>query len=345
MRNAPALPPPPCTPETADDFLSAPSPELKHELGSWRQRVLVLGAGGKMGLHLCLMLHRAAPAATITAVSRFSSHRDRETFHQHGIETLPCDLSDAGAVAALPASPLVFFLAGVKFGTASDPELLHRMNVLAPRLVAERYRGSTIVAFSTGCVYPFVPVTSSGATEHTPPEPVGAYALSCRQREEEFARVAAQDPSTRVVLIRLNYSVEFRYGVLVDIARRVLAEEPVDVTMGHVNVIWQRDAIETILRAHAVAANAAQPLNVTGAAVLRVRDLAEDFGRLFGVTPRFTGTEAPTAWLNDASFAHQRWGVPPTSLETMEQWVASWLAAGYPTWGKPTGFEKRDGQF
>ena len=152
-------------------------------------------------------------------------------------------------------------------------------------------------------------------------------------------------PSTRVVLIRLNYSVEFRYGVLVDIARRVLAEEPVDVTMGHVNVIWQRDAIETILRAHAVAANAAQPLNVTGAAVLRVRDLAEDFGRLFGVTPRFTGTEAPTAWLNDASFSHQRWGVPPTTLETMEQWVASWLAAGYPTWGKPTGFEKRDGQF
>jgi nucleoside-diphosphate-sugar epimerase len=340
-----SLPPPPCTPDTADRFSSTPAPGLATSIASWRGPVLVLGAGGKMGLHLCLMLRRASPPTRrIIAVSRFQSLRDLNAFQQHGIETIATDLSDPAAVAALPDARIVFFLAGVKFGTAAAPDLLHQMNVHVPQLVAHRFRGSTIVAFSTGCVYPFVPVTSAGATEATPPRPVGAYAASCLQREEAFARAAA-DGATRVALIRLNYAVEFRYGVLVDIASKVLRREPIDVTMGHVNLIWQGDALADIIRAHELAAGPARPLNVTGAGVHRVRDLAADFGRLFQREPVIIGQEADNAWLNDARLLHRRWGAPPTTLATMERWVASWLAAGFPTWGKPTGFEKRDGQF
>ncbi len=309
---------------------------------------MILGAGGKMGLHVSRMAHEAirrsgAPASVI-AVSRFKTLRDRAAFEEAGITTLACDLSDAHPLAQLPDADLVFFLAGVKFGTANDPDLLHQMNVVVPRLVAQRYPCVPIVAFSTGCVYPFVPVESRGASEQTPPAPVGDYAISCRGREEEFM-AASRGAGTPVVLIRLNYAVEFRYGVLVDIAARVHSGTPIDVTTGHVNVIWQRDAVEQILRASSVAASPAIPLNITGAGTHSVRAIAEDFGRLFGVAPTFTGTESPTAWLNDASESHRLFGPPPTSLAAMQAWIAAWLQNEGGTWGKPTGFEQRNGKF
>jgi nucleoside-diphosphate-sugar epimerase len=338
----------PCRPEQVDDFLSDPQPGVVATVARLTGTVLVLGAGGKMGLHLSLMLQKAARAAgrdlQVIAVSRFTTLRERDAFSDAGVATIACDLSDAKQVAALPDAATVFFLAGVKFGTGSSPELLEQMNVVMPRLVAERFRGSRIVAFSTGCVYPFVSVESGGASESTPPLPVGAYAESCRRREEAFDAVS-REAQTPVVLIRLNYSIEFRYGVLVDIAAKVQSGQPIDVTMGHVNVIWQPDALAQIIQALEVAASPAVPLNVTGPEVLRVRDLARSFGRLFGVEPIFTGTEAPTAWLNDASLSHRLFGPPPTPLATMMTWVAAWLQMGGPTWGKPTGFEKRDGKF
>jgi nucleoside-diphosphate-sugar epimerase len=348
MMSAAHLPMLPCPPEAIDDFLSEPGPEATALLGRTAGPILVLGAGGKMGLHLSLMLRKAlAPlgrAGDVRAVSRFSTLRDREDFVRHGITTLAADLCDDAALAALPDAPTVFFLAGVKFGTAAAPELLRRVNVELPRRVGERFRSARIVAFSTGCVYPFVAPETGGATEATPPAPVGDYALSCLGREESFAEVARRH-GTRVALIRLNYSVEFRYGILTDIARRVFRGEPVDVTTGHVNAIWQRDALDHVIRTLDLAAAPAAPVNVTGPGILAVRHLAARFGELLGRPAVITGTEAATAWLNDASALHRRLGAPPTSVEQMQRWIAAWLLAGGGDWGKPTGFERRDGNF
>lgn len=342
---APGLP---CDPRDVDDFLSRPPSAVVHSVEELRGPVLVLGAGGKMGLHLCAMLAEAGRLSgrrlRVVAVSRFRTLRDRESFHARGIETMAADLSVAEEVARLPDAPTVFFLAGVKFGTTDAPELLETMNVTVPRLVAERYRESRIVAFSTGCIYPFVTPASVGATEATPPAPVGAYAESCLRREDAFVE-AARRFGTKVVLVRLNYAVEFRYGVLVDIATAILQRQPIDVTTGYVNVIWQNDAVAQIIRAHVLAGNPPVPVNITGAEVHRVRDIAARFGALFGVPPLCSGEESATAWLSDASWSHRIFGPPPTTLETMERWIAAWLAKGESTWGKPTGFGNRDGKF
>lgn len=331
-----------------DDFLSAPQPGVAEALARVRGPILVLGAGGKMGLHLSVMVRRALADLgrddRVVAVSRFRTLRDRDDFARRGVETIACDLTDEAALAALPEAPTVFFMAGVKFGTAGAPELLRQINVEMPRRVAERYRGAHIVAFSTGCVYPFVEPASGGASEDTPPNPPGEYAASCLAREEAFAE-GARRWGTPSALIRLNYSVEFRYGLLVDIAQKVLRDEPVDVTMGYVNVIWQSDAVAHAIRALDLVGSPAVPVNVTGPEILSVRDLAARFGALFSHEVRITGTEAETAWLNDASRTHRRFGPPAVSLDQMTRWIAAWLQQDGSTWGKPTGFERRDGRF
>lgn len=339
----------PCAPGEIDEFLSRPSAAVIESMTQVKGPILVLGAGGKMGLHLSAMAQRAVTAGggsgRVTAVSRFSTLRDRDEFAASGVETLACDLGDAQALAALPDAALVFFMAGVKFGTAEAPELLRRTNVEVPRLVADRYQSARIVAFSTGCVYPFVSPESGGASEATPVDPApGAYAASCIERERAFAE-AAHRHGTPVALVRLNYSVEFRYGILVDIALKVLKGEPVDVSMGYVNVIWQPDAIAHSLRAWELARSPAEPINVTGAEMLSVRSLAEEFGRLLDRPVGFQGREAPTAWLNDASRSHRLFGPPPTPVAAMQRWIAGWLRHGGATWGKPTGFERRDGKY
>lgn len=344
----PASPPPGYSGQV-DEFLSRPSAALVAAVAAWPGPFVVLGAGGKMGLHLTAMLQRALQAAgrgeRVLAVSRFSTLRDRGDFEAMGLATRSCDLSVARELETLPDAATVFFLAGVKFGTAGDPALLRRMNVEMPRLVAERYRQARIVAFSTGCVYPFVPPASGGAVETMPVDArAGAYAASCIERERAFADAAARH-GTRVTLIRLNYAVEFRYGLLVDIAQRVHAGQPVDVSMGHVNVIWQPEAIDHSLRALDFAAAPAVPINVTGPEILSVRAIAEEFGRLLDRPVLFTGVEAETAWLSNARRAHQRLGTPPTTADTMQRWIAWWLRDGGDTWGKPTGFERRDGKF
>ncbi|MES2695732.1 MAG: NAD(P)-dependent oxidoreductase [Verrucomicrobiota bacterium] len=338
----------PCPPERVDEFLSQPSAAVVALAKTWRGTVLVLGAGGKMGLHLSWMLaeaiRRAESPARVIAVSRFQTLRDRGTFDAASIQTIAADLHDERQVKRLPEAEVVFFLAGVKFGTTSDRALLQQMNVEVPRIVARRFSGARIVALSSGCVYPFVPVASGGATELTPVAPPGDYARSCLGRELEFSLVS-QARQTPVALVRLNYAVEFRYGVLVDIATKVMRGDVVDVTTGHVNVIWQRDAIEHVILYSTLAASPAAPINLTGEAILSVRTLAGDFGRLLGAVPRIGGVESPDAWLNDASRAHQRFGKPSTSLAEMQQWIVAWLLAEGRTWGKPTAFENRNGNF
>jgi nucleoside-diphosphate-sugar epimerase len=338
----------PCSGEGVDEFIGTPPPAVLPVIARTRGPFLVLGAGGKMGLHLCIMLRRALErlgrADRVIAVSRFGNLRGCAAFEERSIETHRCDLGDPAALAGLPDAPTVFFLAGVKFGTAGSPDLLHAINVEIPRRVAERYAGSRIVAFSSGCVYPFVTPASGGASEATPPAAVGDYAASCIARERAFTDTAAVH-GTPVVLVRLNYSNEFRYGLLVDIAEAVLQGRPIDVTTGHVNVIWQTDAVAHSLQALDLAGAPAVPINIAGRDILSVRELARRFGLALNREPQIAGTESDTAWLNNAARSHQLFGAPPTSVEQMIAWVAAWLQSGGETWGKPTRFERRDGRF
>jgi len=341
----PALP---CDPARVDDFLGEPPDAVVGMVQRTGGDFMVLGAGGKMGLHLCLMLRKAVQKAgvggRVTAVSRFGSVHDRDLFERGGVVTQACDLCNPEELAALAPAENVVFMAGAKFGTSGQPDLLRRMNVEMPERVAHHFRNSRVTAFSTGCVYSFVPVDSPGSSEGSETAPVGDYARSCLGREQAFTR-SAREFQTRLALIRLNYSVEFRYGVLVDIATRVLKGEPVDVSCGHVNVIWQRDAVAQTLLAHEHASPAPFVINIAGSEILRVRDLAKRFGDILGREPVFTSKEAPTAWLSDSSLARQLFGPPETSVDEMISWIAAWLRRGQPTHGKPTGFEKRDGNF
>ena len=231
-----------------------------------------------MGLHVAVMLRKALeragrPEVPVYAVSRFGSVQSRDSFEKFGVQVISADLMDQAALEALPDLGTVFFLAGIKFGTENDPTSLKRFNEEMPEMVANRFRTAVIVALSTGCVYPFVSIKSDGCSEKDEPAPSGEYAVSCRGRELAFEKVSAQH-GTPVVLIRLNYAVEFRYGVLTDIAQKLMDGTPLDVSTGWVNVIWQRDAVDHIIRSIQLAASPAVPLNITGTPALSVRELA-----------------------------------------------------------------------
>ena len=265
-------------------------------------------------------------------------------WRQAGVETIACDLLHRRAVEALPKLPNVVFMAAMKFGASGNPALTWAMNVHAPTIVAEVFAASRIVAFSTGCVYPFVPVDSGGATEDTPAvPPPGDYAWSCLgARAHVRAFLGAAGHPGR--LVRLNYAIDMRYGVLHDIGAKVLAGVPIDLSMGHVNVIWQGDANAVVLRCLAHATAPTTPLNVTGAQTLRVRWLAEEFARRFGRAATFTGSEAPTGWLSDASRMVAELGPPRVGIDRMLDWTADWLSRGMASHGKPTHYEVRDGR-
>ena len=338
----------PTTLQELHERASRPDQGVVDTLKSCPGDVAVLGAAGKMGFHLTRMVQRALEVAggnhRVYAVSRFSDPQSRTEFELNDIETINCDLSDVSQLAKLPECPNVFFLGGVKFGTSEDPELLRKFNVEMPALVAARFRSSRIVALSTGCVYPYVAPDSGGSRETDVVHPTGAYAESCLGRENAFVQ-ASENAATHVCLIRLNYSVDLRYGVPVDIGQRVRAGQPVDVSMGFVNVIWQGDATRHIVRALTLAAAPAKVLNVTGSRILSVREIAEKLGAVFGVLPQFSGEEAPTAWLNDPAQAHELFGPPEVDEDQLLKWVATWLKADGTTLNKPTHFETRDGNY
>jgi Nucleoside-diphosphate-sugar epimerases len=235
-------------------------------------------------------------------------------------------------------------MVGRKFGSTGNEALTWAVNTLVPSNIAERYSNSRIVAFSTGNVYPFVPVSSGGATEQTPPEPVGEYAQSALARERIFEYYAAAR-NTRTLILRLNYAVELRYGVLVDVAQRVLNRLPVDLTTGYANVIWQGDANSAALRSFDLCESPARVLNLTGPETLSIRWLAEQFALRFGASPVFESVEADTALLNNASLYRQLLGEPAVPLARMIDWVAHWIQSGAETLGKPTHFETRSGRF
>ena len=336
----------PCPPEELDAFLATPTEGVLETLSRQQGDVMVLGAGGKMGATVALMardaLARLGGNRKVIAVSRFSDAASRARFE--GVETISCDLLNRDAVQQLPAAENILFLAGQKFGTSSAPDLTWAMNAVVPAYVAEKFRASRVVAFSTGCVYPFVSFASSGSREEDAIGPVGDYANSCVARERIFTHFSRQH-GTPLCLYRLNYSVEPRYGVLIDLAQKILAGEPVDVSMGYVNLIWQRDAVARAIQCLDVADTPGVPMNVTGPETVSVRHLAEQLARCLGKEVCLVGKEAETAWISNAGRSFQLWGYPSVSLDQMIEWTAAWLLQGGSTLNKPTHFEARDGKF
>jgi nucleoside-diphosphate-sugar epimerase len=327
-----------------EDWLSEPAPATRQMLAETPGDVVVLGAGGKMGPTLAMMVKKAAPEKTVYAVSRFSDQPLRERIAEKGVEIVEADLLDESIYAGLPEVPNVLFLAGMKFGASGNQPLTWAMNAYVPALVARRYSRSRIVALSTGNVYPFVDPHSGGATEADAPLPVGEYAQSCLARERIFHYFSTRS-GTPMTLIRLNYANEPRYGILVDLTHKILHGEPIDVTMGSVNLIWQGDANNYIVRALGIAETPPAILNVTGPETLSVRDVAQRIGRLVGREPRFVSQEAVTALLSNASQCVERLGPPARGLDEMIHSIVTWVAAGKPVLNKPTKYNVRDGRF
>ncbi len=333
-----------------DVRLSDPRPETVAALARCPGDLLVLGAGGKMGPTLARMALAAARRADegttprrVIAVSRFSAPAAERALRSAGVETIRCDLLNRAAVAALPDAPNVIFMAGQKFGTRDAPSRTWMMNVVVPSICADRYATSRVVAFSTGNVYPLTPAASAGARETDAPGPVGEYAWSCLGRERVFEHAASG--GTRVALMRLNYAIDLRYGVLTDLAVHIQRGAPVSLDMGRVNVIWQGDANRAAIELLPHAGSPPFVLNVTGREVLSVRTIAEQLGRRLGHEPRFVGAEAPDALLSNTDRMARTLGSPAMSLETMLDWVAEWVGTGLPLLGKPTHFDVRDGTF
>ncbi|HUN70100.1 MAG TPA: NAD(P)-dependent oxidoreductase [Burkholderiales bacterium] len=328
-----------------EEFMTRPSPALAADLGRAPGDILILGVGGKMGPTLARMAKRAAPRRRVIGVARFSEKGLREKLEAQGVECIACDLLDRVAVERLPRAPNLVFMAGHKFGAAGNAAFTWAMNVRVPYLVADTFRGARSVVFSTACVYPFADVEGRGAAEDTPTlPPPGDYATSCVGREKAF-EYGALAYGTPARLVRLEYAIDMRYGVLHDVAAKVFAGQPVDVTMGHVNVIWQGDANEQALRLLAHCTAPASPLNVSGPEVVSVRWLAGEFGKRFGKRVEITGKEASSAWLVDTRAAQALLGPPGVPLAQMIDWQADWIARGMPGLGKPTHFETRDGKY
>jgi nucleoside-diphosphate-sugar epimerase len=334
--------------EQLEEMLSRPNRHDVEALGLLEGDLLILGAAGKMGPSLAMRAKRAIDQAgskhRIIAVSRFSDAHVRKSLEDAGVQAIAADLMDRHALDHLPDAPNVIFMAGRKFGTQGAQHETWAANVLLPAMAAERYRDSRIVVFSSGNVYPFRKVKDGGATEETETDPVGEYAQTVRGRERVFEHFADRF-GVRSVLLRLNYAVEMRYGVLADIARKVFEAEPVDVAMGSVNVIWQGDANSVALRSFSLCSSPPAILNLTGPEILSVRTIAESFGCVFGAEPEFHGTEAESALLNDARKCVELFGPPSVSAAQVIEWLAPWIQSGGASLEKPTHFEARDGRY
>ena len=334
--------------EQLDDLLTTPSDDLVEFTASLSGPIVVLGAGGKMGPTLAVRLQRAIDesdsAAHVVAVSRFSNETSRRWLKEHGVQTVAADLLRRDSFSDLPESDAIIYLIGSKFGTSTNPSHTWAVNTIAPTYAMERYRASRFVALSTGNVYPFSPVQGGGSLESDPLQPVGEYAYAAVGRERVFDHFSRAD-NTPVAMIRLNYATDLRYGVVTDLASKVAAGQPIDLTQGYFNCIWQGDANDFIIRALSFAESPSRPINLTSVETFSVREVAEQFGRLMGRKVIFTGTESETALLSNASQCRRLLGDPATSMDRVIRWVAHWVSSGGRMLGKPTNFEVRDGGF
>jgi nucleoside-diphosphate-sugar epimerase len=337
--------------EQLEELLSRPTEYVVDALAKCPGDILILGVAGKMGPTLARMAKRAVAAADanprarrVIGVARFSSAGERAKLETHGIETIKADLLDEDQLNRLPGAPNVIYMAGMKFGATGQESLTWAMNTFLPGMVCKKYHHSRIVAFSTGNVYGLTRAGGGGSVETDAPNPVGEYAMSCLGRERMFEHFS-RTRSIPLTLIRLNYATEMRYGVLVDLARRVWAGEVIDLSMGHMNVIWQADANAMSLAALAHASVPPFVLNVAGPELLRVREVCEQFGRLMNRPVQFREVESPDALLNNGGLGHKLFGPPGVGIDQLLRWTADWVMRGGESLGKPTHFESRDGKF
>ena len=325
------------------DRMTTPSPAVTAAVAQMRGKVMILGVSGKMGPTLGELLVRAG-ASEVIGVSRFSNPAAQTYLEERGVRTIPCDLLDDGDLSRLPDAPHIVLMAGFKFGSSGDPSGTWATNTLLPAKALRRFPESRIIYLSTGNVYPFSPVDGSGAAEADRVDPVGEYAQS-RLGGERLAQHCSQRNGTPLLIVRLFYASELRYGIVLDLAQKIWRQIPIELGMGHVNQIWQGDANAYLARMFPLCDNPARVINMTGGEVLSVRALAQDLGRIMNVEPVFRGRESETALLGDATALFQRLGRPQVSPETLVSWVAHWVMSGGRTLGKPTGYQSRSGEF
>ena len=323
--------------------MSEPSPEVCEAVSAIDGGVTILGIAGKMGPSLGRLLVRAG-AREVIGVSRFSNPADQDTLEASGIRTVRCDLLDDEGLRNLPETGHIVLMAGHKFGATGNEPLTWAMNTMLPAKVMQRFPEARIVYVSSGNVYRFTSVDSDGAREPDPVEPIGEYAQS-RLGGERLVEFYSKKNGTPVSIVRLFYATELRYGIVLDIAQKVWEGRPVDLTMGHVNQIWQGDANAYLARCFPLCESPARVLNLTGPETLRVRGLAAQLGELMGREPILVGKEAETALLGNAQQLFDHLGPPATSASQIVEWVAAWVMKGGPTLGKPTKYEARDGKF
>lgn len=330
--------------EAVEELLSRPPTWLPELLKGVEGDIMFLGIGGKVGPTIARMAKRSVPGKRVIGVARFSEAGLRERLESWGLETITCDLLNRDAVASLPDVANIVYMAGKKFGADEDPSFAWAMNTWVPSLVAERFNSSRIVVFSTLCVYSFAPITGGGWDENVQPAPAGDYATSCVGRERMFSYFS-QRHKTPGRIIRLNYAIDMRYGVLHDIAQWVRKGTPIPIATAYASVIWQGDSNAQILGALAHVTTPTTPLNVGGAEQMSVRQAAHEFGRRFGKTPIFEGTESEYGWYNSTLAAQRLYGYPVVPLGRMIDWVGDWVERDMPSHNKPTHYEQRQGAF
>ncbi len=331
-----------------DEFMCRPSPALINDIGKIQGDIMVLGAGGKMGPTLCKLAANAIKEAGISkrvyAVSRFSNADHARDLTNNGVEVFHADLLNEDHLGRLPHIPNIIYMAGRKFGTSDDQSLTWVMNSYLPGRIADKFRHSRIVAFSTGNVYPFVDINSGGCREDSPTGPVGVYANTCLGRENVF-KYFSKKYGTPVLMFRLNYAIDLRYGVLLEIAKAVYSEKPIDITTGYFNVVWQGYANEIAIRSILHCDSPPRILNVTGMETVSARKTAKRFAELFNKEVIFTGKEQETALLSNASYCSHLFGEPSVNLDEMIEMVADWVSNDMETLDKPTHFQEREGKF
>ena len=328
--------------------LSKPSERLIEDIKKIKGDIMILGLGGKMGPTLAKLtknaIHAAGISKKVLGASRFSNDELFQEMTDFGIECIKCDLLDDKSLMQLPDVENIIYMAGNKFGTSGNEHFTWAMNAYLPGRVSEKYKDSRIVVFSTGNVYPFLAIDSGGATEGVKPSPIGEYAQSCLGRERVFEHFSVKN-GTEMLLYRLNYALDLRYGVLLEVAKAVNDEKPIDLSMGYANVIWQGDANEYAIRSLLHCESPAKKLNVTGPETMSIKWLAEQFGKLLDKKPHFENQPAETALLNNSNQAYELFGTPFTKLEDMIQWTAEWIQLGGKQLNKPTHFQERKGDF
>ncbi|HHV80777.1 TPA: NAD(P)-dependent oxidoreductase [bacterium] len=334
--------------EELETKLAEPSDALISEMVQIKGDIMILGVGGKMGPSLARLARNAIDKAgvnkKVVGVSRFSDKTLQQELEDYGVQTISADLLDDEQLQSLPEVKNIIFMVGYKFGTTGNEHLTWAINTYLPGQIAKRFKNSRIVVFSSGNVYPLTPVSMAGASEEHPTGPIGEYAQSVLGRERVFEYFSLRY-NIPVLIMRLNYAIDLRYGVLLEIATLVKEQKPIDLSMGNVNVIWQGDANETALRGIRFSSTPPKILNVTGPETISIRWLAERFGEKFGVRPLFIGKEEDTALLSNASQSHYLFGYPKVSLRQMIEWTAEWIESGRVTMGKPTHFQEREGRF